>query len=324
MMQRLIGDIGGTNTRLALVEEGTEWSRMQSYRNEEHESLEAIIGQYLESHGARPETAALAVAGPVRGDRVRLTNRGWTVDATNLKKQFSLDYCRVVNDFSAVAMGIPALDEDVLEQLGGDSRKSEAPVAIVGPGTGLGVGGIVPGQGGGRILVTEGGHATLPANDDQQAAILASLRRRFGHVSCERAISGQGIENIYQALAELQGVDVEPLSAAAIGEAATERNDTLANEALGLFFRFLGAVAGDLALSYGAFGGVYLAGGIVPRYLPRFRDSGFRQSFEAKGRMSDYLKPIPVFVILHEEVELLGLAASLDARVRGSDWPQVP
>ncbi len=322
-MQRLIGDIGGTNTRLALVEEGTEWTRMQSFRNEEHESLEAIIAQYLESRGARPGTAALAVAGPVRGDRVRLTNRGWTVDAENLKQRFSLDYCRVVNDFSAVAMGIPALDADVLEQLGGDTRKSEAPLAIVGPGTGLGVGGIVPGRDGGRILVTEGGHATLPANDDQQAAILASLRRRFGHVSRERAISGQGIENIYQALVELQGQDVTPLSAAEIGEAASERNDTLANETLDLFFCFLGAVAGDLALSYGAFGGVYLAGGIVPRYLPRFRDSGFRQSFEAKGRMSDYLKPIPVFVILHEEVELLGLAASLDAREKEIPWPHL-
>ena len=323
-MQRLIGDIGGTNTRLALGQEGPGGSNRRSFRNAEHESLEAIIGQYLQSHEARPAAAALAVAGPVRGGRVRLTNRGWMVDATNLKRKFSLDYCRVVNDFSAVAMGIPALDDDVLEQLGGDSRNSEAPVAIVGPGTGLGVGGIVPGHGGGRILVTEGGHASLAANDDQQAAILASIRRRFGHVSCERAVSGQGIENIYQALADIQGADVKPLSAAEIGDAAAERNDALANETLDLFFRFLGAVAGDIALTYGAFGGVYLAGGIVPRYLPRFRDSGFRQSFEAKGRMGDYLKPIPVFVILHEEVELLGLAASLDARVRGVDWPQVP
>ena len=323
-MQRLIGDIGGTNTRLALVEEGTEWSRMQSFRNEEHASVEAIINDYLQSHGARPDAAALAVAGPVRGDRVRLTNRGWVVDAGDLKQQFDLEYCRVVNDFSAVAMGIPALDVNVLEQLGGDRPNSEAPIAIVGPGTGLGVGGIVPGQDGGRILVTEGGHASLPANDDQQAAVLDTLRRRFGHVSCERAASGQGIENLYRALAEIQGLNVEPLSAAEVGEAATERNDTLANEALELFFRFLGATAGDLALTYGAFGGVYIAGGIVPRYLPRFRASRFREAFESKGRMSEYLKPIPVFVILHEEVELLGLAASLDARVRGVDWPQVP
>ncbi len=322
-MQRLIGDIGGTNTRLALVQEGTEWSHMQSFRNDEYDSLEAVIEHYLQSHDAHPDAAALAVAGPVRDDRVRLTNRGWVVDAIGLKRKFSLEYCRVVNDFSAVAMGIPALEGDVLEQLGGDRPNSEAPIAIVGPGTGLGVGGIVPGDGGGRILVTEGGHASLPANDDQQAAILGTLRRRFGHVSRERVISGQGIENLYRALAEIQGLDVEPLSAAEIGEAAAGRDDTLANETLDQFFRFLGAVAGDLALSYGAFGGVYLAGGIVPRYLQRFRDSGFRQAFEAKGRMSEYLKPIPVFVILHEEVELLGLAASLDAREKTVPWPHL-
>ena len=322
-MQRLIGDIGGTKTRLALVREGTAWSHMESFRNEEHGSLEEIIERYLQSRDVRPEAAALAVAGPVRSGRVRLTNRGWIVDAQELKRGFSLEYCRVVNDFSAVAMGVPALQEDVLEQLGGERRDSEAPVAIVGPGTGLGVSGIVPGPGGGRILVTEGGHATLAANDDQQAAILASMRRRFGHVSCERAISGPGIENIYQALAEIQGVGAEPLSAAEIGEAAAGRDDTLANETLDLFFRFLGTVAGDLALSYGAFGGVYLAGGIVPRYLPRFRVSGFRQAFEAKGRMSEYLKPIPVFVILHKEVELLGLAATLDARKKSIPWPDL-
>lgn len=320
---RLIGDIGGTNTRLALVREGTQWTDMHTYRNEEYDSLETIVGAYLEAHEAHPDSAAFAVAGPVRGGRVRLTNRGWEVDAGGLERRFSLEHCRVVNDFSAVAMGIPALEADVVEQLGGDRPNREAPVAVIGPGTGLGVGGIVPGEDGGRILVTEGGHATLPANDDQQAAILACLRRRFGHVSCERAISGQGIENLYQALAEIQGIAARPLSAAEIGEAASERNDTLANETLAGFFRFLGAVAGDLALSYGAFGGVYLAGGIVPRYLPRFRDSGFREAFEAKGRMSDYLKPIPVYVILHEEVELLGLAASLDARARGRAWPRV-
>lgn len=320
---RLIGDIGGTNTRLALVQEGTEWSAMESHGNEDYDSLEAIVEAYLEAHDARPESGAFAVAGPVREGRVRLTNRGWTVDAEALEKRFSLEHCRVVNDFSAVAMGIPALEADVLEQVGGDHRNREAPVAIVGPGTGLGVGGIVPDGQGGRILVTEGGHATLAAGDDQQAAILACLRRRFGHVSCERAVSGQGIENLYQALAEIQGIDARALSAAAIGEAAEERDDTLARETLEQFFRFLGAVAGDLALTYGAFGGVYIAGGIVPRYLQRFRESGFRKAFEDKGRMSDYVKPIPVQVILHEEVELLGLAASLDARGRNKPWPHL-
>ena len=322
-MKRLIGDIGGTNTRLALIQSGTEWTAMRSFSNEDYPSLEAVIRDYLADRNARPDAAAFAVAGPVRGGRVRLTNRGWTIDSAHLKDRFGLDHCRVVNDFSAVAMGIPALSEADLEKAGGGESDSNAPVAILGPGTGLGVGGIVPGRDGGRVLVTEGGHATLAPADDGQARLLARLRRRFGHVSAERAVSGQGIENIYRALAEIEGVDVNPLSAAEVGEAAKTGGDPLAAEALGEFFRFLGAVAGDLALTYGAFGGVYIAGGIVPRYLPGFRGSRFREAFESKGRMSDYLKPIPVFVILHEEVELLGLAASLDARARDKDWPRV-
>lgn len=324
-MTRLIGDIGGTNTRLALVDEGTCWTHMQTWRNEEFDALEAIIETYMRDRKAHPEAAAFAVAGPVRGDRVRLTNRGWTIDAGQLAKRFSLEHCRVVNDFSSVALGIPALGDTDLEQVGGDRTESAAPVAILGPGTGLGVGGIVPDSDGdgGRVLVTEGGHITLAAADDRQSAILERLRRRFGHVSAERAVSGQGLENLYRALGEIEGKDVGTLDAAAIGKAALSGGDAIAAEALSQFFRFLGAVAGDLALSYGAFGGVYVAGGIVPRYREAFQASGFRESFEAKGRMSGYVESIPAYLILHDEVELLGLAASLNARAQGLPWPQV-
>lgn len=324
-MTRLIGDIGGTNTRLALVDEGTCWTHMQTWCNEEFDALETIIETYMRDRKARPEAAAFAVAGPVRGDRARLTNRGWTIDAEQLAKRFSLEHCRVVNDFSSVALGIPALADTDLEQVGGDRTESAAPVAILGPGTGLGVGGIVPDSDGdgGRVLVTEGGHITLAAADDRQSAILERLRRRFGHVSAERAVSGQGLENLYRALGEIEGKDVGILDAAAIGKAALSGGDAIAAEALSQFFRFLGAVAGDLALSYGAFGGVYVAGGIVPRYREAFRASGFRDSFEAKGRMSGYVESIPAYLILHDEVELLGLAASLNARAQGLPWPRV-
>ena len=323
-MKRLIGDIGGTNTRLALVDEGTQWTHLQTWRNEEFDDLEQIVECYLEDRKARPEAAAFAVAGPVRGGKVRLTNRGWTIDADRLAKRFSLEHCRVVNDFSAVALGIPALAGDDLEQAGGDRPESDAPVAILGPGTGLGVGGIVPGASGqdGRVLVTEGGHANLAAADERQAAIIERLRRRFGHVSAERAISGQGLENLYRALGEIESKDVGAADAAAIGKAALGGGDAIAAEALSQFFRFLGAIAGDLALAYGAFGGVYIAGGIVPRYREAFRKSGFREAFEAKGRMSGYVEPIPAFVILHDEVELLGLAASLDALANHKPWPR--
>ncbi|MGA7965109.1 MAG: glucokinase [Gammaproteobacteria bacterium] len=324
-MTRLIGDIGGTNTRLALVDEGMCWTHMQTWRNEEFDALEEIVETYLDKQGGRPEAAAFAVAGPVRGGKVRLTNRGWTIDADQLAKRFSLEHCRVVNDFSAVALGIPALAGDDLEQAGGDRAEPDAPVAILGPGTGLGVGGIVPGADGrgGRVLVTEGGHANLAAADERQAAIIERMRRRFGHVSAERAISGQGLENLYRALGEIEGKDIGASDAAAIGKAALGGGDAIAAEALSQFFRFLGAVAGDLALSYGAFGGVYVAGGIVPRYREAFRASGFRDAFEAKGRMSGYVEAIPAYVILHDEVELLGLAASLNAHAHDLPWPQV-
>lgn len=322
-MKRLIGDIGGTNTRLALVAEGTRWERMQTYRNDGFASLEEIVATYLEAQKAKAAAAAFAVAGPVRGGEATLTNRGWKISAHALAKRFGLDHCEVVNDFSGVALGIPALSSEDLAQLGGSTPDSAAPVAILGPGTGLGVGGLVPTDAGARVLVTEGGHASLAPIDVRSAAIVERLRARFGHVSIERAISGQGMENIYRAIGELDGKKVAPLAAAAIGEAAKAGGDPVAAETMVHFFALLGAAAGDLALSYGAFGGVYIAGGIVPRYLESFRRSGFRAAFEFKGRMSDYVKAIPAFVILHEEVELLGLAASLDARANGKPWPRV-
>ncbi len=324
-MIHLIGDIGGTNTRLALVVEGTVWKRLRSYSNAEFASLEAVIDHYLQGVGVSPRGAAFAVAGPVKSGKVRLTNRGWSICAADLSQRFNLDDCLVVNDFSAVALGISALTPEDVEQVGGGVPESGAPIAVLGPGTGLGVGGLIPGrQGdGGRVLVTEGGHASLAAIDSRSEEVIARLRARLGHVSAERVISGKGIERLYQALAEIEGRRVERLGAADIGAHSELGGDPIAAQTMDLFFRLLGAFAGDLALSYGAFGGVYVAGGIVPRYLPRLRESGFRRAFEAKGRMSGYLRGIPVYVVLHPEVELLGLAGSLDARGAGRPWPVV-
>jgi glucokinase len=323
MTQRLIGNVGGTKTRLALVSEGTRWENLETHRNEEFDALEDIIAKYLDRHKAELEAGAFAVAGPVRDGEAELTNRDWRISARALSKRFGLEHCEVVNDFSGVALGIPALASDDLEHAGGGEADSDKPIAILGPGTGLGVGGIVPYGKERRVLVTEGGHASLPAVDARTAAIIERLRTRFDHVSIERAVSGQGLENIYRAIGELDDKELEQRDAAAIGEAAADGDDEVATETLRHFFALLGAVAGNLALSYGAFGGVYIAGGIVPRYLEAFRASGFREAFEAKGRMRDYVASIPVFVILHEEVELLGLAASLAARAKGKPWPRV-
>lgn len=323
-MRRLIGDIGGTNTRLALIESGRSWAQLQNCRNDDYDSLEAAVGKYLEATASRPGAAAFAVAGPVRGGEATLTNRGWKISAAGLARRFGFEHCQVVNDFSAVALGIPALETHEVEQIGGGAADPQAPVAVLGPGTGLGVGALVPGSdGGGRVLVTEGGHASLAALDERTEALVARLRARLGHVSAERVLSGQGMENLYTAICDLEDLERTPPHAAEIGAAAEGRSDPVAVETLQHFFEWLGAVAGDLALTYGAFGGVYVAGGIVPRYLAVLRDSGFRAAFERKGRMSDYVKRIPAYVILHEEIELLGLAASLEARVTGRPWPVV-
>lgn len=322
-MRRLIGDIGGTNTRLALIESGRTWSQLTTYRNDDYGSLEEVISTYLSTRAARPEAAAFALAGPVHGGAATLTNRNWTISAAALGERFTFRHCEVVNDFSAVALGIPALETGELEQAGGASPEPSAPVAILGPGTGLGVGALVPGKGGGRVLVTEGGHASLAALSARTESIVSELRHRFEHASRERALSGQGIENIYAAVAKLEGRVLTTPAAPRIGAAAAAGTDPIAIESMKHFFDWLGAVAGDLALTYGAFGGVYIAGGIVPRYMPLFRRSGFRAAFEGKGRMRAYVARIPAYVILHEEVELLGLAASLEARLSQRPWPMV-
>lgn len=325
-MSRLIGDIGGTNTRLALVEDGLEWTEPECFLNDDFKSLEAIVNRYLSRQSTSVSDAAFAVAGPVKKGRARLTNRGWTISDASLVKAFNWRSAFVVNDFSAVGLGIPALTSRETEQLGGGRPDADAPIAIVGPGTGLGVGALVPGRGasGGRILVTEGGHASAAAIDDYTAAVIRELRRTIEHVSYERLLSGQGIENLYRAISVVEGQTAENLDAAEIGRRSLTAGprDTV-KVTMDTFFALLGSVAGDLALLYGAFGGVYIAGGIVPRYVECWRSSQFRVRFESKGRMSEYVKAIPVYLILHPEVELLGLAAFLKSSQGNLPWPMI-
>lgn len=325
-MSRLIGDVGGTNTRLALVDQGLEWKKSENFRNDDYQSLEEIVKDYLSRQNETVTTAAFSVAGPVKGGQAHLTNRDWAISDSALAKAFNWDSSFVVNDFSAVALGIPALTGEHTEQLGGHDPDPDAPVAILGPGTGLGIGALVPGRSGsaGRILVTEGGHASAASIDDLTSAVIAELRGTIEHVSYERLLSGQGIENLYKAISAIDGQLPQNLDAAQIGQRSlTAGPEDKAKVAMDTFFALLGSVAGDLALLYGAFGGVYIAGGIVPRYVESWRNSRFRDCFEAKGRMGDYVREIPVFLILHPEVELLGLAAYLRASENSQPWPMV-
>lgn len=322
-MKNLIGDIGGTNTRLVVFDEIIQWDAVKKYRNDEFSSLDEIITDYLKSIPSKPTAAAFSIAGPVHQGEVTLTNRVWRIADKQLQKTFHLEYCQVINDFSAVVMGILALKPENLIQIGGGSRVTDAPIGVFGPGTGLGVGGLMPDALGGHIIVSEGGHASLPAADEQSGEVIRILRKRFGHASAERALSGPGLQNLYQAVADYQKVSVAKLTPQQIGQAAIEKSDPIAVQALDYFFAWMGTVAGDLALIYGAKGGIFIAGNIVANYLPELQESRFRKNFESKGRLTPFMQAIPTYVILHPEIELLGLASSINARKQKQPWPYI-
>jgi glucokinase len=312
MPPSLLADIGGTHTRLALSNGVGRLQALQVVRTGDFDSVEQAIADYLGTVGPdrAPRWAVLAVAGPVIGNRVRLTNADWDVDGSAVAGTFALERVRLVNDFAAVARCLPLLGEADRTAIGAWTPELRGAMVAIGPGTGLGVSGLVPyGDDGWLAVSGEGGHVTLPAMTDAEAAVLAVLRRRVDHVSAERVLSGIGLPALDAAVAVVEGeaprADREPeavLAAAHAGEARARR-------AIGLFVDLLATVAGDLALTFGATGGVYLAGG-MPHYLGDLFDrTRFRTRFEAKGRSSAYLRAIPTAVVSHPQPGLLGLSA---------------
>jgi glucokinase len=304
----LLGDIGGTNARFAILTDGVlgpvTWIEVARYSQ-----IGDAIGYLLGSSfcEAPVSSALLAVAGPVEGERCSFTNCAWTIDGRQMRNQFNFKTVRVINDFEATALSLPHLLEQDVRSLGGGRAVTGAPMAVLGPGSGLGVAGLVT-DGPRRIVIaSEGGHATLPAVSRREDAVLDHLRQRFGHVSAERALSGPGLENIYRAIAALDEMDVPLSSAAAITNAALEGTCSISQEALDMFCAMLGGFAGNVALTYGARGGVYIAGGIAPRILEYLSGSEFRQRFEQKGRFCGFLKDIPSKVIVHPAATFLGL-----------------
>jgi glucokinase len=312
----LLADIGATRARFALTrlsagEPGFE--NAAALDSHGFPSLAAAASAYLDKHhaGRRPRIAAFAVASPIMGDRVRFTNLPWDFSIAELRHDLGLTRLDVVNDFAAVSRAVPALTASDLLQLGGGAPVAGAPVAALGPGTGLGVSGLVPFGGHWRVLPTEGGHVSVAAEDDREAAIIAALRHAFGHVSAERLLSGPGLRNLYRAMRELDGQKPESLGPTDITDRGLAGADPACVEALEVFCALLGGFAGNLALTLGATGGVYLAGGVaqgLAGFLPKSR---FRERFEAKGRMGAYLEPIPVFLITHPYPAFVGLMAGL-------------
>jgi glucokinase len=314
---RVLADVGGTNARFAW-QDGADApiADVLALPTADHATIADALGEYLKRSGhATPLDCAIAIANPITGDQVRMTNHHWSFSISALQAQFGFARLKVLNDFTALALALPALQPDELQQVGGGSAVAGAPIALIGPGTGLGVSGLLPDPHGGWVpLQGEGGHVTLAATTPREHAVLQRIAERYGHASAERAVSGQGLVDVHHALQLLDGAGDTPLEASAITEAALAGRDARCAEAVSLFCAFLGTAAGNLALTLGARGGVYIGGGIVPRFGMAFGTSPFRARFDAKGRFRNFLEPIPVYVIrATRSPAFLGAARALDA-----------
>lgn len=306
----LLGDIGATNARFAVLANCTIGS-VETFDVARFAQFADAVTAFLgDRRRGEIERAMIAVAGPVQADRCVLTNCSWVVDANELNETFGFA-ARIVNDFEAVAYSLPSLASADLVQVGSGTAEPAAPMAVLGPGSGLGVACLVPELGKCFVIPSEGGHATLAGATDREDEIIKRLRKRFGHVSAERLVSGNGLENIYQSIIEIDRLSLEPKSAADITQRALNGDCRQACEALETFCAFLGSFAGNVALTFGARGGIYIAGGISPRIVGFLSQSQFRNRFEGKGRLQPYLETVPVYVIMHPAAAFLGLKALL-------------
>ncbi len=315
----LLGDIGGTHARFGYCEDqGSGYHPIGTYEVAAFPTFRSVLEQLkadmdnLALHRANALEACLAVAGPPHVDTISFTNSGWRFDRGMVKDMLDLRAVKIINDFAAAARALPLLEPSDLEKVGGGTPETGAPCVALGPGTGLGVATLVTSHDGHPLVISgEGGHVDFAPVTNVEAAVLDFLRARYGRVSIERLCCGDGITNIYQALADYRGLSAEHATAAQIGAAAIQAEDALSRETMAMFFAVLGAAAGNFALTLGARGGIYIAGGIVPRYLDLLRRSDFRARFLAKGRFADYLSDIPTYVVTHTQLGLLGAAASL-------------
>lgn len=309
----LVGDVGGTNARFALVSGEGQLRNTKTYACADYPSLDAIITEYLDETAGRkrPARAVIAVAGPVVDGEIEFTNLDWQVSETDLIAQFGFDAARLINDFAAQAMAAPVLDANDLRRIGPPLRGAPTcPIVVLGPGTGFGVAAVARSQHVDIAVATEGGHAGFAPHDAVEAKVWARLAERFGRVSIERVLSGQGLYDLHLALQAQAGQSSDLADERAVIKAA-EAGHAAAIATLDRFCAILGGVAGDLALSHGARGGVYVSGGIAPRMIERLMAGGFRQRFEAKGRLSDYVRDIPTFLITHPYAALVGCAREL-------------
>jgi glucokinase len=316
---RLLADIGGTNARFGVETAPKRIEAIWTADCAAYPTLGAALVHYLAqpatvaAGGYQARLAGIAIANPIDGDWVRMTNHHWSFSIEAVCSQFSLKSLVVVNDFTALASALPHLDASHMRQIGGGTARAGGVVGLVGAGTGLGVSGLVPAGARWIALDSEGGHSTFAPMSEREIDILRYARRFHEHVSSERLVSGIGLGLVYRALAERGRVEADNLSAPEIVERGLRGNCPLCVETLEAFCEMLGTVAGNVALTLGAKGGIYIGGGIVPRMGDFFARSGFRARFEQKGRFSDYLANIATFVITDDYPALIGMSAMLSA-----------
>lgn len=313
----LLADIGGTNARFAVADVAAAQpllaDSVRKYAVAEFPSLGDAARHYLDETGTRASRGVFAVAGRVDGDVARITNHPWVISRARTRGALGFDDLELVNDFAAQAMAIVLLQREDAMPIGGaawtpDRAPRDRTYAVIGPGTGLGVGALVVRDGRAYPLETEGGHVSFPPGTPEEIEILQRLSAQFGRVSNERLVCGPGLVNIHRALSEIAGVDPGPMQPADI-TARAANGDVRCMRAIDVFCAVFGAISGDLVLTVGAWDGVFLTGGLVPKMLDSLLHSGFRQRFEHKGRFSANMARVPSLAIVHPNAGLLGAAA---------------
>lgn len=323
MFPFIVADIGGTNARFCLVtghrQQQFDFAQAKTLSGKDFSSFSSALRAYIDGlDGPPPRAACVAIAGPIGGDQVSMTNLDWRFSQNEIRAQFGFNCFCVINDFAAQAIACSLLDAASLLNVKAGESNSRSNKVVLGPGTGLGVAGLIynaddaqGGPGSWLPVASEGGHVNLAPVTDLEADVIKAGIAEFGHVSAEVFISGPGLLNVYHMLAKVKGQAPEALRPRDITAKAAAGGNELCEQTCQLFFSFLGNVAGNLALTYGAKGGVYIGGGILPKISELLTASRFVQRFESKGIMSRYVSDIPVNVIVHKQPAFVGAAAWL-------------
>lgn len=307
----LIADIGGTNARFALAcTESPFFLETLTFQCADFSTIEGAIDSYLETKNiTQVRGICFSVAGPIQNGSVKFTNNAWHINTSDLRERYATNNVKLLNDFAAISYSLPHLNSQDILAIGGDwpsVRTNNYTYGVLGPGSGLGVGGVFQRDGLPIALMSEGGHVGFAAENKFQQQVLSILHQKYERVSRERLLSGPGIVNLHEALCDINNVENRGLTPSDITTRAAEKTDDVCVETMSLFFEILGQVCGDIALSIGAYDGMFIGGGITQRFPQDLKDSNFRFGFENKGRYRKTMKAMPTWLITHNNAGLLG------------------